>query len=430
MPIEKINCFLNCFFDSLEISDEEFKTYIRNGIIDRYNKYISSFPIIQADNNTDKNFIIKSNNGYYSLEDFLLNRLFQSIRYVCIDDISSQNFSEFSWRNRSVDVSIDNIRKAIINNKNVPQESLERFFNTFIGICFDHELGHALKTKLYGGYQAIIPPALNSMAMMIASSDKCNEQTKKVLPKVLESLSPDFLYKKLINNLANMADGKYSSMIISPNELVEGESKLYSIGINNKKYEYLYLIDEILQQEESMSFFPEEEHLPLKKTIGENGSYINTFDVGYYFILGYGKILKSLLGFEGTFQSTYLDPNPILYKFNKDYEDLSRKFFLNNLAPIYNVCDLLYGITMTRKEEYYLQLDHFLVSCYRQMIEEKLNSETSINIDEILKEIDSIQERLTTNDCEEIRDKMPHHIILNDLKTTLLQLKESNGKKI
>lgn len=77
MPIEKINCFLNCFFDSLGISDEEFKTYIRNGIIDRYNKYISSFPIIQADNNTDKNFIIKSNNGYYSLEDFLLNRLFQ-----------------------------------------------------------------------------------------------------------------------------------------------------------------------------------------------------------------------------------------------------------------------------------------------------------------------------------------------------------------
>lgn len=78
-------------------------------------------------------------------------------------------------------------------------------------------MGHALKTKLYGGYQAIIPPALNSMAMLISSSDKCNEQTKQLLPKILESLSPDFLYKKLINNLANMADGKYSSMIISPN---------------------------------------------------------------------------------------------------------------------------------------------------------------------------------------------------------------------
>lgn len=154
MPIEKINDFLNCYFNVLKIDDETTMTYIKNGIVNRYNKYKDYFPTISVNDDNFKNYIIKSNNGYYHLEDFLLNRLFQSLRYIIIIDDENANFCEFSEKSRTIYLTENAIKKVampMVNNWS--DESKELFLKILLFTVFDHELGHALKTKFNGGYK-------------------------------------------------------------------------------------------------------------------------------------------------------------------------------------------------------------------------------------------------------------------------------------
>ncbi len=102
MPIEKINDFLNCYFDTLEIDDETTKNCIKNGIINRYNKYKDYFPVIPVIDDKFENYIIKSDNGYYRLEDFLLNRLFQSLRYISFKSDENAKYCQFDEKTRTI----------------------------------------------------------------------------------------------------------------------------------------------------------------------------------------------------------------------------------------------------------------------------------------------------------------------------------------
>lgn len=437
MPIEKIDDFLNCYFDTLEIKDETIKKSIRNSIINRYNKYKDYCPIVLINNDTDKNFIIRSHNGYYSLEDFLLNRLFQGVRYIESSDRETGNMSEYNWRFRTINIAEDLISSGIMRNSNMPNKNQERFLSTAIDTCLDHELGHALKTQLDDGYQAPLPPRFNMILSILNQSSEIDEKVKLAMPSVLEKMSPDNYYKNLINNLTGIANGKYASMIISPNQLVAGNSKLHSTGIQivNSYNKSLDLIDEILQQIESMDFFPIHDYLPMKQSIGINGNYINTFDVGYLHIIGYGKVLELLFGIKNTFQATYLDPTPVFESFNKEYQNIAHEVFFNDLPPIINIGETLCKIrrrendkNYSPNEHEYLQLDLFFAKCYSQMIVKRLDSEESVDVESLLDEIAVIQSRLTTNDDENTRNNLPHNVIFNDLKSQLLQLSKPNNK--
>ena len=148
----------------------------------------------------------------------------------------------------------------------------------------------------------------------------------------------------------------------------------------------------------------------------------------YKFMHGYGKILTSLLGNKGTFQATYLNPSPVLERFDSEYQDISQEVFANGLSPMTNIGESLVKLKASKDEDTYLLLDVFFAKCYRKMIMQKLNDDSTLDIDSIINEIESFQIRLTTNDDEQIRNNLPHNIVFEELKKILLQLKEAKTK--
>lgn len=438
MSLEKINDFLNCYFDTLEIDDEIIITCIKNGIINRYNKYKDYFPTISVNDDSFKNYIIKSNNGCYQLEDFLLNRLFQSLRYIIFKNDENDQFCEFSEKNRTIYIAENAIKKVtLFTISNWPDESKELFLKILMLTVFDHELGHALKSQFDGGYKVRLDNSKRLLDILHAKlkntmgEDKANEIFSSM--DLSGYISADDIYKKLISNLAKISNSKYSSLLLSTDELIDNYS--YSIGSgidkqNSASERSLTLIDELLQETESMENINCYDIPQSKLKLGNNGNYINVFYLvsGYRFILGYGKILTSLLGIKDTFQATYLDPSPILKKFNKQYQSIAQEVFQNNLSPFTNISNNLHKIISSHSECNYLQLDLFFAKCYRQMIMQKLSVEPNLYIETLLNEIASFQMRLTTNDDESIRNSLPHNAIFNNLKSHLLQLSKSNNK--
>ncbi len=438
MPIEKINDFLNCYFDILGIDDETTKTCIKKGIINRYNKYKDYFPVISVDDDNFKNYIIKSDNGYYRLEDFLLNRLFQSLRYISVKSDENAEFCEFDGKSRTIYIAENAIREKALSlvNKWTDQEK-ELFLKIIKSTVLDHELGHALKAQFNGGYKVSYDNSKKLLDIVLATlKDTVGEDKAKEILTFVDfgaCISADDIYKKLISNLSKITNGKYSEMILPTDELIDNYSDYIGSGIvkrNLASERNLTLIDELLQETESMENINRYKIPQSKLYLGNNGNYINVFYFmsGYKFMLGYGKILTSLLGIKDTFQATYLEPSPVLEKFNKQYQSVSQEVFQNDLPPFTNIGNSLQEIMSSRNESDYLQLDLFFAKCYSQMIMPKLTGESSLNIEPLLNEIASFQMRLTTNDDESVRDNLSHNVIFNRLKSKLLQLSRSGNK--
>lgn len=438
MPTEKINDFLNCYFDILGIDDETTMTCIKNGIVNRYNKYKDYFPMVSVNDDNFKNYIIKSDNGYYQLEDFLLNRLFQSLRYVSIKSDENAESCEFDEKARTIYIAENAMRKATLPKiSNWPDESKEFFLKILMFTVFDHELGHALKSQFDGGYKVRSDNSKRLLDTLLAAlKDTVGEDKAKEIFSSMdlsEYISADDIYKRLISNLAKISNGKYSAMILPTDELIDNYS--YSIGSgidkqNSISERNLTLIDELLQETESMDNINCYDIPQGKLQLGNNSNYINVFYriSGYRFMLGYGKILTSLLGIKDTFQATYLDPSPALEKFNKQYQGVAQEVFQNDLSPFTNIGNSLHKIMSAQNESDYLQLDLFFAKCYSQMVMQKLIEESSLDVKPLLDEITAFQIRLTTNDDESVKNNLPHNVVFNDLKSQLLQLSKSNNK--
>lgn len=239
MALEKINNFLTCYFDTMGFSNEQIKSYIRNGILDRYNTYKDVFPTIPIEADGYKNYVIKSSIDYYNLEDFLLNRLFQSLRNVFIKDNENADSSAYSSKNRTIYFSEAAIKTNIFNKlQNWPNELKEKYANIILKTVFDHELGHALKTKFSDGYKTrtdnnqIFLEELFKALEKIVGKEKATEVISTSNISTLKS--SDDLYKDLLNNLSTIQNCKYSSSILNPTELIDEYSTEIGSGIKKE----------------------------------------------------------------------------------------------------------------------------------------------------------------------------------------------------
>ncbi len=435
MPYEKINAFLECYFSTLEITDEDEKNTIREAIIKRYNKYNDSFPYISEKEDPFKNYVIKSKNGYYSLEDFLLNRLFQSIRYIDKDEEESC----YTEKSRSIKIALTAIdEKARVILKDWDDDQIKEFFiKLTLKTVLDHEIGHALKTQFGGGYKIREDSSKRFIDILYSEITKIlgEEKGQEAIAKLdfSKMLTDDERFKRLLNNLKEQA-GNYSTAIISEDELIDDYSYSNGSGIKKDYYlqdDYITLIDELLQETESMEMIDLYKIPQSKMIIGNKGNYINVYFLlsDYKFMHGYGKILESLLGNKDTFQATYLNPCEVLERFDREYKDISFEVFANTSSPITNIGETLATLKNNKDESSFLLLDLFFAKCYKKMIMKRINENSNLDIDSIINEIESFQIRLTTNDNEEIKNNLPHNIVFNELKEILFQLRESKEIK-
>ena len=116
--------------------------------------YKDVYPKISTSEDTFTSYAIKDNNGYYNLEDFLLNRLFNNLKKVYINHDPNANTNYYQTRNKAIYFTHDALSKYIVDIPDIPDninEYIKKYFNMFIAQVFDHELGHALKNKCSNG---------------------------------------------------------------------------------------------------------------------------------------------------------------------------------------------------------------------------------------------------------------------------------------
>lgn len=434
MVNEKIEDFLNCYFDVTGIDDKKIRECIKNGVINRINTYNKYFPNISIEDDDYKYYAIKSINGYYSLEDFMLNRLFQGLRQIVIKDDENSKYCEYAADSRTIYISYDAIRKFIFANiNNLSDEIKEKFFDIIILTVFDHELGHTLKTQFKDGYKVkkdnskIITDVLYSKLKELFGKEEAN----KVISTISNNsslVSADDMYIKLLEELSTIKDGKYAPIILKPNQLQEEYSSLVGVGLEKSSHKLdLIILDELLQETESMNNINIFKVPQGKKVLGASGNYINYFHFLSYYspVIGYGKIINSLLGKKGTFYVTYLNPDNVFNEFNQLYSNISEEIFENDMSALENITNSLNRIMKTKSEEEYLKLDLFFSKCYDLMISDKISQGTINDIQFVIDEIESFKIRLTCNNDEIVNNNLPHNCIFNGLINKLLELKKT-----
>ena len=402
----KIYELLTCYFYTDIVPTDEYIEYITLGIINRYYMYKDVYPKISTSEDSFTSYAIKDHNGYYNLEDFLLNRLFNNLKKVYIDHDQSTTISSYQSINKAIYFAKDAFSKYILNTLN-GDKFKNKYLKKFIASIFDHELGHALKNRTFNGISLYHDNRAILYENLIDILDEDNEELLDYIP--IERIKSDNeIYINILQGLRTVYNYKYKDMIKSDDDINFG------IGYNQMSLENYRYLNELFQEVESRYYMSSFDEPNYKRLIGKNDNYINITRPfsSYSAIFNYGDILLSLIGLKDFFQVTYLDSNKVLKKFNNNYRTISRSIFNNKLSAINNVNITLEKIVNKKREKDYLKLDLFLTKCYEQKINEILENKISIKeIDKLLIDTNTIMLKLTLNKSS----NLAHTIILKNI---------------
>ncbi len=406
----KVYELISCYFNTDIVPMEKYKEYIALGIINRYYMYKDVYPKISIKEDSFTSYAIKDNNGYYNLEDFLLNRLFNNLKKVYVNHDKDASICYYQIRNKAIYFTHDAFNKYIVDIPNIPDkinEYFKQYLNMFISQVFDHELGHALKIKSANGISVYHD---NRNLIYEKLTDELEKNKIKLLEDIsLERIKSDNeIFMDILHDLRTIYNNKYNKIIKSDKNIDFNVSTNY---MSLQKYEY---INELFQEVESRynaSSFNEPNY---KNFVGIKGNYLNLtrpFSI-YSAIFNYGDIMLSLINLKDFFHMNYLDSTKVLQKFNKDYKTISKNIFNNNLSAIDNINLTLEKLVKHQSEKNYLKLDLFLTKCYEQKIDELLKSEIGFKeIDKLIIDTNKIIFKLTLNKSKDLE----HTIILKNI---------------
>lgn len=425
MNKSKINDFINVWAEVVGLTGEENKKYrnfIKTDIARRCAMYEQAIPTISTKDDSCNAYIIKPVNGQYSFEDFLLNRLMIGLRDVSFIGALEGNGGEYIAADKTLNVNTGTI-DSLARDKAKSHTGLQGKNVQIVQKTIEHELGHCYKSLFNNGFKA---PLGNG-----------REQ--------------DEMYKKLIAALSKFENGKYASQIKSLEDFdLEEYSSVIKTGVSDSKVTYDYdarfgWIDELLNETEALELTNSNDihdTWPLQDENGRDsvsGNYVNVYNYlsGYRSFTGYGPILKSLLGKENTFRAEYISSVDVFKQFDHEYADivqdvwgLDPKKYPPMKCIFMDFDDLLNNKPFD--ENIMLKLDEFFAKCYERKVEKVMaqgNGNLSPDLrEQTLREIETFQARLTTNDDPNKRDALSHNVIFNNLKTRINELSIQNSQ--
>lgn len=421
----KINDFINIWAEVVGLTGEENKKYrnfIKTDMARRCAMYEQAIPTISTKDDSCNAYIIKPVNGQYSFEDFLLNRLMLGLRDVSFICALEGNGGEYTAADKTLNVNTGAI-DSLARDKAKRHTGLQGKNVQIVQKTIEHELGHCYKSLFNNGFKAPL--------------GKGREQ--------------DEMYKKLINALSKFENGKYASQIKSLKDFdLEEYSSVIKTGVRDSKVTYDYdarfgWIDELLNETEALELTNSNDihdTWPLQDENGRvsvSGNYVNVYNYlsGYRSFTGYGPILKSLLGKENTFRAEYICSVDVFKQFDQEYANIVQDVW--GLDPqkyppmkciFMGFDDLLNNKPFD--ENIMLKLDEFFAKCYERKVE-KIMAQGNGNLspelrEQTLREIETFQSRLTTNDDTNKRDALAHNVIFNNLKTRINELTIQNSQ--
>lgn len=420
MNREKISDFVDVWAKTIGLIETRYINIIKSDIVKRCMMYEKSTPTVSTKDDNCKAYLIKAVNGEYSLEDFFLNRLMLGLREVSFSGALEGNAGDYTAHNKTLNINVG-LLDSTITNKATRHSGLQGKNVQIINKTIEHELGHCFKSLFNNGFKAPIG----------------------------NGRQQDDVYKELIKNLSKFKNGKYANQIKGLQELnLDEYSDVIKTGVNDSKENYQHdyrvkWIDELLNETEALELTNSNEvHeiWPLQDEDGKkskSGNYVNVYNYisKYATFTGYGSILKSLLGNEDTFSTEYISSTDVFKKFDEEYADIVQDVWGLNpdeFKPMQCLYVDFHNLVNGKyfNENIMLKLDEFLAKCYERKVEKTISKSNGViakeEKEEILKEIENFQSRLTTNDDEQKREQLAHNIVFSNIKNRINQLTLQN----
>lgn len=424
MNKEKINDFINVWAKTLGLTDTRYINVIKSDIAKRCSMYEKEISSISVDDDKCNAYIIKSVDGKYSIEDFLLNRLMLGLREIDFTGALEGNSAEYIAANKTLNVNVELINSKI-DEKSTRHQGLKGKNIQVIKKTIEHELGHCLKSTFTDGYKVPLAGRKNQ----------------------------DDIYEKLITNLQSFENGKYAKQIKSVKELPsQGVSERIKTGVHDANVNYGYdsrieWIDELLNESEALELTNSNavhEKWVLQDENGRNslsGNYVDIYNYmsKYSTFTGYGSILKSLLGKEDCFYAEYISSVEVFNKFDKEYSEIVEKVWGIDpeKCPPTKCLFIDFNDLITKKffdEKTMLKLDEFFAKCYEKKIDKIISQNNGVMSKEsketTLKEIQQFKVKLTQNNDPVKNQLLSHNAVFDNIiaKINEISLQEKQQK--
>lgn len=392
----KVNDFIDvlarCKGFNTEITDI-VKEYMQK-VISKYEKVFPNGIGASLDNNK---YFIKPVNGRYSIEDFLLNRMFRSINSIDanhVDGEASATFypaiSKISYDKTKMVRSlysyffrIGKEKYYILKNKDIIKT---RFKHTMM-----HELGHALKNKYDGCYDCRFEDDYKRVYDELA---KLKEYNGILTPydEIRKSKDEDN-YQRCVFNGLTYCGKKKNKGFVNGNHLI---------------------LDEEINESEAMEFSGY--NTGVIKIYYLDSGFVRNRNLGVGYYSDCGDMFRILLGDKEIFELLYVDPKKGIKKFNSLYNDVLREFYGSEETAL----DLLAkNINNLEKKASVVKMNEAFARCLEQKINRCFN-DADISNNELLRQIRTYRYLFYSYDNPNRNLKLKSHQILNELEKRVM----------
>ncbi len=269
--------------------------FITDVLENLYNKYIEAIYFVPVKYDTYDSYIIAPKNGYYSLEDFLLNRLFRSVTTFIYSDESKTFRPESHYMHDFGEVLIDKDR---VRNR---LEEVERRRKLVA-----HEILHGIKTQYFSGD--------------FFDADRYYQMKEEMKETFGREINDFGVLRNQPNDSYKHCGLRYSSGMIK-----KYLSQYADLDITN--------LDEILNESDSIAMAKDSYRTVVSLDnnvlmVLYNPESSNTFITNYAFII------ERLVDQETLFTGLYIEPEIFYKSFNFMYTPLFRASYGSNLSAI------------------------------------------------------------------------------------------------
>ena len=411
MNVEKINDFIDAYSIAIDLSDEH-KGILKELIPKLINKYSSQYPSLSVKDDDYNKYPIKPVNGQYSLEDFFLNRLMRNVWNVGTD---TQAKGAYVPSRLSVEFNESELKTQLPKElKNLTGDVFNELDKIARKKVLMHEFEHAMQTRFLKGCLDV-----------------------RFLGK----------YKKIIEELRKIKNGKYANEINTYEELKQRETGMmvepyintglrYSGNVSGvetyRNVEGFDNLNEIFNETESleMAEAKTQEYILYDEKNSQNKSFyiLKNAESSNWAITNYGNLLKLIVGEKATFEGMYLSPDKFFEMFNNKYNDIFQQEYRNNKSAIENVILQLKKIKdngeSTDSKEYKLKLEGTLAKCFERKIENNLGKDDPMKL---FREVNQFKDNTIWNKDPNVLKNFEHAQILTRIEGKIKSEYEKNN---
>lgn len=411
----KVREFVEAYSRALEIdnSTESILLELMEKIITKYEKIVSNIPVKE---DKSKIYFIKPQNGYYTVEDFFLNRLMRNVWFVKVITKSEieEGFASIHTKGQylpgmlTVEINPEKLENQLLTYKDI-------MLNRYHDIKFRahkkvimHEFEHALQTRFVDELDFRFCDSYRRISDEIRKID-----TKKYGMSM--RYYDDLPRVSIGDHTKYIATGThYSSKFAQP-------WNYYDVpGMDN--------LNEILNETESLEMAEQKSYM--LKRIGKNGNrfLLGNPESSNCDIANYGNMFKLILGSRNTFELMYLDCRNVYSKFNGLYNQIFQQAYGSNKDAIELFILAISKIKNEKREEDHLKLNEVLTNCLRLKIDHFFNSDSVTN-ETMLNTINQFEELIVKNENPMINSQLKHVELLNQLKSKVSKRNEGKTYK-